>query len=209
MTEKAWMTKRFFPFAEGIEDLDGSSETRGRFGFGNAPPDLCGPHQGSPPVRSRNTGWGPVIKSLAYVSVQAGPLEDGPTPAPGGEHDVTIQFVQQQLTERDIHGSTGGVVQRQRWVQVPLLETGIRVAYLVGLPVPVDDETGTPFGMRITTAGRENPSMLVMEYQWGRFVRDTSAASSRALGFELVDTLTARARELGERFLERIRGGGG
>ncbi len=209
MTDQAWMTKRFFPFGVGREQLDGDSEERGKISFGRPPAGLCAPHTGDPPVGNRNTGWSPIIKSLAYVSLQDSTAPVSPTPAPGAVHDLTMQFVGNVVLEKSLQGSTGGIARNQRWEQVIFDETGIRVAYLVNIPVPVDDETGSPFGLRLVTQNRTGPSMCVLEYQWGRFVRDTSNEGQRRNAAELVHELVGRLAQVGESFLERLRGGGG
>ena len=202
MTEKAWTIKRFFPFGPGREQLDGSQELRGQVGFGTVPDEVCPPRRRDLPVSpGRNTGWSPVIKSLGYVSLQIEAPNQGPTPPPGAAHDLTMSFVENVITEKSLQGSVGGLVQQQRWQQVILRELGIQVAYLVSIPVPVSEESGHPFQLRFVTENRTTPSQVVVEYQWGRFVRDTSAAGNRRTMYDLLED----ARGLAVRFIEAFR----
>ncbi len=196
MSDQSWLFKRLFPFDPENPDLDGSVDARGAVGFGNPPGDLCLPRRGDPPVASRAMGWNPVLKSLAYVSLNTSATPRVPVQPPGPLHDVTMMFVGKTLQEGDLKGTTGGIASGTYWSQVFFDELQIRVAYFANLTVPIAEGSGQPWGLRVLTANRTGPSMLVGEFQWARAVRDTSAESSRRLADHVVDRLVDALEQL-------------
>lgn len=198
MSDQSWLIERLFPFDAATPDLDGSVEARGAVGFGDVPRDLCLPRIGDPPVTNRSMGWNPVLKSLAYVSLNTSATPRVPVQPPGPAHDVTMMFVGKSVQEGDLKGTTGGVAGGTYWQQVFFHEVGIQVAYFANLTVPIREGSGQPFGLRVLTQNRTGPSMLLGEFQWARAVRDTSAEQSTRLADHVVDRLLAALERLRE-----------
>lgn len=150
----------FYPFDAATPDLDGSSRERGSVGFGQEPCYL--PQElarAFPTVRS--TGWRPIITSIGYTSI-------------GAQDDYTIRL--------ETVGQRVGADQPQSevWRQVVLEVVGTHF-YERNIPLPMTEVTGNPYGLRIVTQGRQGPSLLVCDWEWGRYVRDYDIALLSAL----------------------------
>lgn len=183
MSDIAWTTKRLFPFIAGTnEQLDGRTPETGQLGFGTLPKWAC--PIGFPGTTTRNTGWQPIIKGLGYVTLNQERL-----------HDIRIQFSEQLITAGRGKGSTV-LTPDQRWSQVIFDETRVRFIYLVNIPVPVSEESGNPFNLQIITSRRRDPSTIVVDWAWARFVLDISASTQSKLGAGLVDRVINAGRQL-------------
>ena len=158
----ARLYKRLFPFGAGIEDLDGLTPDTGAIGFG-PPPCQTRPPGGAPPQQiTRATGWRPIITSIGYSTL------GDETP-----HRVRFEFVEKIIDDAKYEGAT--TITGARWREVVFNRPGTNGVYITGVPVPVSEESSNPFELRITTMGRQNPTMAVVDWEWARFNLDITA----------------------------------
>lgn len=162
MANVARCYRRLFPFFAATPDLDGESFDTGRIGFGTPPRWTRAPGPTPPDPMTRATGWRPVIASFGYSAL------DTETVA-----RVIITFEEQNISE-DAYKSGGGFVAGARYRQVIFDEPAVNFVYFAGLPVPVAEENGNPFNLRIRTVGRADPSQVVVDWEWARFSLDVT-----------------------------------
>ena len=160
--------KRLFPFDSGRIDLDGSDKDTGLIGFGAPPPWVGTPRAAPPQVPTRATAWRPIITSIGYSTL------GDETP-----HEVRFQF-QEKIIE-DAQFESGTTITGAMWLQVVFERTGINFVYITGIPVPVSEQTGSPFELKITTKGRQDPTLAVVDWEWARFNLDITEGLLREL----------------------------
>lgn len=131
-------------------ELDGTERDRGLLAFGPPPPRAQ-----TMRWAARATGWRPIISSFGYSTLG----EERP-------HRVQLALTDKLLDEASFEGSPGFVA-GSRWQQVVFDGTASFV-YLTNVEVPVSDESGQPFALRLRTEGRLDPSMVVLDWEWGQ-----------------------------------------
>lgn len=163
--KKAELIEEFFPFDAGNvgPQLTATREGNGAIGFGPVPPFVHHQPEGLGADFSEAYGWRPQIVSLGYLTIPP----EGVPPVP---HTVTIRLVGQQLDTSDTKGAGPTDI---RWQQLVGTFTGTTGFRLQNISVPVDETNGQPYGLRITTQDREQASMVIIDWEWGRAVRDT------------------------------------
>ena len=153
--------KRLFPFSAGEVDLDGLTKSTGSIGFG-PPPGWVDTPPGPPPQRpTRATAWRPIITSFGYSTLG----EETP-------HVVRLEFAEKIIEPAQYDGGT--TILAAVWRQVLFDMPGINFVYLTGIPVPVSEQTGNPFELRISTKGRQDPTLAVLDWEWARFNSDVT-----------------------------------
>lgn len=196
----AFNIKQLFPWTATQPDLDGSSAPRGLFGFGTVPTWACAPIA-STRATTRATGWRPMLVSLAYVTLNERRV-----------HDVRIELFEKQIPDgmNPTAAPTNAtpLVAGTRWLEVPLDQAAIRVAYLTGIPVPVSDDTGNPFGLRIITEGRLDPSSVVIDWEWAQADSDISMELLAQLAGRSVELFVRRIKDEIGGLVRELRGGG-
>ena len=155
--------KRLFPFiASEAEDLTGIGKDRGEIGFGTAPKFTGVPGKNVPVNITNATAWRPILSSVSSNTLG----EEVP-------HRVRIEFFEQQVID-EAQFENGTVLSGVRWRQVIFDEPAVNFVYITGLPVPVSEENGNPFGLRIITEGRQDPSLSIIDWEWARFNNDVT-----------------------------------
>ena len=101
------------------------------------------------------------------------------TPAAREAYTIRILFVGRAITNFD-SDTPEAQAQGVDWQQTVAEVTATRI-YLKNLAVPISETSGNPYSLVIETEGRTTASTLVVDWEWGRAVRDTDMGLAIAL----------------------------
>jgi hypothetical protein len=189
----AWTYKRVFSGAS--ENLLGASRRNGLVAFGEVPKDteLCPAI--APPQVTRATGWRPLLASLVYTRWDDVDAATGiPIPTVASVADVLMT-----LTERRIPGQAPPLqtaADNPRWSERIFFELGVDTVSFAGVLIPVDDENGHPFDLRVKTFNGSGgtDSQLIVDWDWERQGgTNVTVRSLQALAEQIQDHWTAVA----------------
>lgn len=161
MTAFAWCFRRGYSATLG--DLDGATRKTGLISFGETTGKAC-PCPMSPQEITKATGWRPLLASFSYTATSAATASPANVPTPGTPHGVALYFTEQIA---DTIQPPLSLVGNARWAERWFVEPAVHTVYASGVYVPVSEETGHPWDLRIVTTDRGESTDVLVTVDWG------------------------------------------